>query len=287
MNIVCVGDCGIDRYVPLGIHRPGGITLNVAVHLRQCLPEARITICTAVGSDEGADLIAPVIAGARLDARICRLEGATPIQYIDLEPSGEKRFIEYDAGVLRDFRLDPEEQAIVRGSDLMVTTVFAQVEALFDSVMSVPSNGLRAVDFTNLSDIDDGVGLVAEYVDRFDIGFFGLTSDAVELIASLERVARANGRLFVVTLGADGSMAVGGPRRVTQLARPVPRVVDTTGAGDSFAAGFLAEYIASRDIARSLAQGSDAAARTIQHIGGFELASHVQSQSTSKKGKSK
>jgi fructoselysine 6-kinase len=264
-----VGDCGIDRYVPLGIDRPGGITLNVAVHLRQCLPDARITVCTALGSDAGASMVADAIDSARLDARVSRLPGSTPIQYIDLEPSGEKRFIEYDAGVLRQFRLGPDERAIVAASDLLVTTVFAQVEALFESVMSVPSSGLRAVDFTDLSDIPDGVGLVRHFADRFTIGFFGLTAADADLIAELEEVARANARLFVVTLGPDGSLAVGGPQRFYQPARRVPRVLDTTGAGDSFAAGFLAEYFASRDVPRALARGADAAAATIQHVGGF------------------
>lgn len=279
MNIACVGDCGVDRYVPLGIDRPGGITLNVAVHLRQCLPDARITICTAVGNDEEADIATGAIARARVDACISRLEGATPMQYIDIEPSGEKRFIEYDAGVLHRFRLGPKERAIVGASDLLVTTVFAQVEALFDSVMSVPSRGLRAVDFTNLSDVEDGVGLVSQYVSRFDIGFFGLASADVDLMAALEEVARANARLFVVTLGPDGSVALGGAQPVVQAARTVPRVVDTTGAGDSFAAGFLAEYCASHDVARSLERGSDEAARTIQHIGGFDLTAHAKSAS--------
>jgi fructoselysine 6-kinase len=269
MNIVCVGDCGIDRYVPLGFDRPGGITLNVAVHLRECLPDARITICTALGSDPGAQLVTAAVAQARLEARISRLEGATSIQYIEIEPSGEKRFIEYDAGVLHRFRLGAEERAIVAASDLLVTTVFAQVEELFDSVMSVRSDGLRAVDFTNLSDIGDPVGFVSQYADRFDIGFFGLRRADVDLIAALERVACANKRLFVVTLGLDGSMAIGAPQRVTQSARPVPSVVDTTGAGDSFAAGFLAEYCTSHDVVRGLARGSDEAARTIQHVGGF------------------
>ena len=271
MNIVCIGDCGIDRYVPLGIDRPGGITLNVAVHLRQCLPDARITICTAVGCDEGADLVTRAIADARVESRIRHLQGATPIQFIDIEPSGEKRFLEYRAGVLHHYRLGPEERAIAAPADLLVTTVFAGVEALFDSVMAVPSTGLRVVDFTNLADIEDGVGLVLKYIDRFDIGFFGLTRTAVDLIAALEHLARANRRLFVITLGADGSVAIGGSERITCLARPVPHVVDTTGAGDSFAAGFLAEYCLSHDVARCLERGSVEAARTIQHVGGFDL----------------
>jgi fructoselysine 6-kinase len=271
MNVACVGDCGVDRYVPLGLDRAGGITLNVAVHLRQCVPDAHVTVCSPLGDDRGARIVTDAIARAGLDARIRHLRGQTPIQYIDLEPDGEKRFIEYQAGVLRDYRLGPEERDVIDASDLLVTTVFAQVEALFDSVMALPSRGLRAVDFTNLSDVTDGVGLVGQYAGRLDVAFFGLSSGEGDLIDTLEEIARSNGRLFVVTLGRDGSMALGGSDRIVRSARLVPKVVDTTGAGDSFAAAFLAEYCETRDIERALARGSDNAARTIQHVGGFIL----------------
>jgi sugar/nucleoside kinase (ribokinase family) len=45
--------------------------------------------------------------------------------------------------------------------------------------------------------------------------------------------------------------------------------VDTTGAGDTFAAGFLREYWASRDVARSLARGAEEAAIAVQRVGAF------------------
>ena len=78
-----------------------------------------------------------------------------------------------------------------------------------------------------------------------------------------------------VTLGADGSLAPGGSGKVARAALPVTRGVDTTGAGDSFAAGFLTEYCASRDLARSLERARVEAARTIQHIGAFEFQATV------------
>jgi len=89
------------------------------------------------------------------------------------------------------------------------------------------------------------------------------------VIDELERLARRHRRLLVVTLGAQGSLALGGERRLACPAVEVPRVVDTTGAGDTFAAGFLVEYRASRDVERSLARGTREAAAAVQRVGAF------------------
>jgi fructoselysine 6-kinase len=273
MRLVCVGDCGIDRYVELGVERPGGITFNVAANATRSFPAGTdITIITAVGDDAEADVVARAIARVDSDAFVTRFAGRTPVQYIAIEPSGEKRFIRYEPGVLTELRIGTREREIIAGSDLLVTTVFAQVEALFDSVMSVPSAGLRAVDFTDLADVDDGLGLVSRYLDRFDIGFFGLRADQTLLIDALEQIAVSRGRLFVVTLGPDGSLAIGGPTRIATRAVAIDRIVDTTGAGDSFAAGFLSEYCATRNVQRSLERGAAQAAQTIQHLGANMIA---------------
>jgi sugar/nucleoside kinase (ribokinase family) len=46
-------------------------------------------------------------------------------------------------------------------------------------------------------------------------------------------------------------------------------VVDTTGAGDTFAAAFLSEYVRSKNVARSLNRGAEEAAATVQRVGAF------------------
>jgi fructoselysine 6-kinase len=268
MRIVCVGDCGIDRYVELGVERPGGITFNVAANARRCFPAGTdITIITAIGDDDEAEVVARAIAQVDPGALVTHFAGRTPIQDIAIEPPGEKRFIRYEPGVLTHLRIGPREREIITRSDLLITTVFAQVEELFDSVMAAPSAGLRSVDFTDLSDVDDGLGLVSRYVDRFDIGFFGLRADQTELIDALEEIAVTHNRLFIVTLGPEGSLALGGSKRISARAIRVDRIADTTGAGDSFAAGFLAEYCSTRDVQRSLQRGATEAALTIQHLG--------------------
>ncbi len=198
-----------------------------------------------------------------------RIDGRTPVQYIDQEPSGEKRFVRYDEGVLSTYRLDARARRLVQESDLLVANVYRQVERFFDELIEIPSRGLRFVDFLDLSDYTDGAGFVQRYIERFDIGLFGLAADDDVRIDALERLARSHGELFIVTLGPGGSLALGGSTRVRCSAHPVERVVDTTGAGDAFAAGFLASYMESRDVVQWLDAGSRQAAKVVQMLGGF------------------
>jgi sugar/nucleoside kinase (ribokinase family) len=72
---------------------------------------------------------------------------------------------------------------------------------------------------------------------------------------------------LVITRGADGAIGVEGPSRVEVPAAPVATVVDTTGAGDQFAAGFLAARLRSRELKSCLEAGSIAAAEVISHFG--------------------
>ena len=73
--------------------------------------------------------------------------------------------------------------------------------------------------------------------------------------------------LLVVTLGADGAMAISGSERTIVTAEPVAAVVDTTGAGDLFAAGFLHGQVRGRSLEESLRLGAICAAECIGHLG--------------------
>jgi sugar/nucleoside kinase (ribokinase family) len=72
---------------------------------------------------------------------------------------------------------------------------------------------------------------------------------------------------LVITKGAQGAVAVENDERIEIAAMPVERVVDTTGAGDLFAAGFLAARRRGRPLKACLETGSVAAAEVISHFG--------------------
>ncbi len=73
--------------------------------------------------------------------------------------------------------------------------------------------------------------------------------------------------LLVVTRGEKGAIAMIEGRFFAVPAEPIAHVVDTTGAGDLFAAGFLVGQARGRPITDSLTMGAIAAAEVISHFG--------------------
>ena len=270
-RVVAVGDCGVDRYLNLKADRAGGIALNFAVNAQGTFPQAtEIVVISALGNDPEAEIVRESMRELGLDHRLPVRAGRTSLQVIDGKPDGERIFVRYEAGVLADYRVDGEAVDVIRQSDVLIVACYRQVMDFFVSAIDVPSDGMRAVDFLDLTGFEDRLTPVEQFFDRFDIGFAGLEASDMELIDRLEDLARQSGKLFVVTLGAHGSMALGSAERVAVEAVAVDNVVDTTGAGDSFAAGFLAAYSRDRDIAMSLDAGARQAAQTVRRFGAFD-----------------
>ncbi|WP_095012369.1 adenosine kinase [Tsuneonella mangrovi] len=82
-------------------------------------------------------------------------------------------------------------------------------------------------------------------------------------------IAALHGKVptLVVTRSADGAVAVADGVRAEVAAEPIDEVVDTTGAGDLFAAGFLYGHVRGEPLERCLRRGAIAAAEIISHYG--------------------
>ena len=106
---------------------------------------------------------------------------------------------------------------------------------------------------------------------RIDI-LFANEAEIVELAAAAEfdaAVAAIAPKVatLVVTRSEQGAIAVSGATHASVPAEPIERLVDTTGAGDLFAAGFLAGQARGLSLEVSLKLGAIAAAEVIQHYG--------------------
>lgn len=73
--------------------------------------------------------------------------------------------------------------------------------------------------------------------------------------------------VLVVTRSENGALCIKDGVRYECPAAPAERVIDTTGAGDLFAAGFLAGHVMGKDPSESLKMGAIAAAEVISHYG--------------------
>ncbi len=114
---------------------------------------------------------------------------------------------------------------------------------------------------------------VQAIVDAGAIDLLFANEDEVRQLTASDDLEAAIGQLspkvatLVVTRGAAGSMAIEDGQRSEIPAAPVERVVDTTGAGDLFAAGFLAARCRGHELQRCLEAGALAAAEIIAHFG--------------------
>jgi adenosine kinase len=95
------------------------------------------------------------------------------------------------------------------------------------------------------------------------------TADFDTALAALRREAR----LAVVTRSENGCVVIARDQVLAVPASPVERVIDTTGAGDLFAAGFLHGVARGADHERAARLGALAAAEVIQHLGARPQAS--------------
>lgn len=134
----------------------------------------------------------------------------------------------------------------------------------------------RKIAFT-LSDIACIVPHRAEVMAMLDGGEIDLlfANDAeIRALAGIDDRAAAIAAiepkvpLLVVTCGAEGALAARGGARVSvPIARIGGGVVDTTGAGDLFAAGFLFGQARGMELEANLRVGAIAAAEVISHFG--------------------
>jgi sugar/nucleoside kinase (ribokinase family) len=197
-------------------------------------PDAEKTMCTNLGI--GAFLSAADVGAAAAEigaARVVYLEG-----YLCGKP-------ESAAAIDRAVSLAQEAETLVAFSGSDPAWVSLHVEEL-----------------TALSEQVDIIFANEEEAKRL-----AYTADLEEALSTLASRCQT----VAVTLGAAGSVVAQGADRVRVPAAPVTSLVDTTGAGDSFAAGFLYGLVNDMDIERCARIGALAAGEVVSHLGARPL----------------
>lgn len=115
---------------------------------------------------------------------------------------------------------------------------------------------------------DDFLDLVENHID-----ILFANEDEIKSLYQKENFDEAisavsgNVEIAAITRSEKGAVIIAGDRVVKIAAEPVEKVVDTTGAGDQFAAGFLYGYTEGKDLETCGRYGAIAAAEVISHVG--------------------
>lgn len=150
----------------------------------------------------------------------------------------------------------PEAMAAFRQAAAIAKKAGRQVALTLSDPFCVDRHRAEFLDFIR-ADVDILFANEAEITSLYETASFDQAAAMV----------RKDTRLAVLTRSAKGSIILSASGDAAASAVPIAKVVDTTGAGDLYAAGFLYGVANDLGLARSAELGSFAAAEIISHIG--------------------
>jgi fructoselysine 6-kinase len=252
----------LDYFPQYDQYRAGGNAFNQAVCYAQLGWDAYFV--GALGTDRAGSALEKALRSysVRSDG-LHTLAGKTASNKIRIEADGERVGIDgaWDSGVYGDFRFSETDWKLLEDADLWAS--HANFPEFEETLGKKKKGQFYAVDFLHLTDYE----LLEKSLDAVDIAFFGGTPDMAPILAT---IARRRDALIVLTLGSEGSIAFKGKQMFEQSALPVEKVVDTTGCGDAFQAGFCDSYYRFRDETKALRAGAESGKLAAAHLGAIQ-----------------
>lgn len=243
---------------------PGGEALNYACAAKNADPEAQVCLIGAAGDDEYEKLIRRTAAEHGVDmSHFYTLSGSTARNITYLTEDGDRYYKpdSWDGGVYNGFIPSEEDDKLILGSDVVHTTVTCPA---FAHAAALKKRGKFrfSVDFDNTRNFSD----FEEYFAGIDFAFM---SGDEAVCRKAQELSEKYGGIFTVTLAAEGSRSYFRGREHICAAENFGEVVDTTGCGDNFQAGFAVDFMLNRDISSALRAGSRCAAKVLGIYGGI------------------
>lgn len=254
-EVATVGDNCIDKFMPpVGLSAAGGNAVNVAVHLRKHGLSA--AYFGAVGRDaDGERMLACFRENGLVIDHVQVRDIVTAYTELDVDPTGDRIITFEEFGACRGYRPTEEDvQKLLRLRHVHV--------GWFDDGGALIQR-LRGAGVSVSKDVTVNPG-----AEDLSIAFTSAGPHREQALNMAERMLSEGAALAVVTCGAIGSLATDGHIVAETGIKPV-EVSDTTGAGDTFIAGFIAAHLEGRSLQLCLETGRDAAAVTCTHFGGF------------------
>ena len=248
----------------------GGSACNTLLALSHL--DAPTGMIGKIGDDENGRFFASYFAQRGISTRLLHDSRPTGVASTCITPDGQRTFGTY-LGAAARLTADELQQAWFEGYDYFY--IEGYLVQNHDLV-------LRAIELAHAAGCEVCLDLASYNIVEADLDFFRALMPSIDIVFANEQEAQAltglearaaldalaaTCHIAVVKIGKHGVWACHGTEVAHCAARDVPVVVDTTAAGDYFAAGFMHALAAGEPLATCIARGSLLAGHIIEVVG--------------------
>ena len=248
----------------------GGSACNTLLALSHL--DAPTGMIGKIGDDENGRFFASYFAQRGISTRLLHDSRPTGVASTFITPDGQRTFGTY-LGAAAQLTADELQQAWFEGYDYFY--IEGYLVQNHDLV-------LRAIELAHAAGCEVCLDLASYNIVEADLDFFRALMPSIDIVFANEQEAQAltglearaaldalaaTCHMAVVKIGKHGVWACHGTEVAHCQARDVPMVVDTTAAGDYFAAGFMHALAAGEPLATCIARGSLLAGHIIEVVG--------------------
>lgn len=264
VNIIAMTCMCVDVFDDTGEIRPGGEALNFAA-IASKYNHISVDLLGAIGDDDYGKAILKSIENKPINKEFIHIisGSATANHRIYLTEKGDRYFKDdsWNGGIHDTYLLSDSDKNRIASADIIFITFDSPN---FDDVLELRKSCRfqLAVDFNVLRDFKK-IETIVPYINFFFI------SGEKSILLQFQKWSERYDNIFNITLAENGSVTYYMGKEYRVDAVPVNNVIDTTGCGDSYHAGFLCSYLRDCDIINAMNEGSRVASKTLSHIGGF------------------
>ena len=266
-----------DRYESLG-----GCGANQAAGLRRLNCEA---FCyTAIGTDETGEWLRKEFVKNSIPLDLVQVipNSLSGLSAIVVDEGSGERIIFSNQEANEKLQINPE--IFCDAEFVSITDLSGDWQGIAGATAAYCSREKIKIAFNPRGrNIKENPSKVFELAGKSEI-FFVNKDEAIEIVSNvcrddpsgrlnderylLQELKKSGAKVVVITDGEKGAWAADEKNTVNVKAEKVEKVVDTTGAGDAFASGFLAAYIKNKNLEECVRWGVKNGANVVKYYGG-------------------